>query len=495
MQHLKQVLFIGIISFLMNACQTPSDNNPNKTTTDPEELRDKAAFLPDLKSELEQDQSKGTLVFTFSAIAHAKQMPNGVRIPTKGMQILANLTHKYGIPVTWLTDATTAKLMQKEINQWHEEFGDDVAMISGTAVQRDSLKILFPWSAVNVMSSRHTEKETAIAQSLGVKGIWGSCWEQEGVDGITDRGAPWGLYYTSAENYKVPALSGKGPVSLEWTSRDLLKALHSGRASIYSSDPNDVLRSKICSPDDISYLKAMFNNYIRNIRHNKFVFFQQQQESHEMQYDGVLFKVYPQDVIDESIAVLDQFFAYVKTYGDLVKYKTLPEAIALYEENFAETEPALMLVDDFKINPIPFWYGRENGVTGPWPQTLLYYDKAGQFAFVKDRFDPILLRDYVHNRSFIDPAYYQVPYVDHPNLKVEVPWEDIPLDEVLIRVEAPKAIPYAVAFWYDLKNYRITNVDGAQVMGIAEDQVALLRLDLKKGRNDIVVHLEPKKRG
>ncbi|MBW7892039.1 MAG: hypothetical protein H3C48_13665, partial [Chitinophagaceae bacterium] len=153
---------------------------------------------------------------------------------------------------------------------------------------------------------------------------------------------------------------------------------------------------------------------------------------------------------------------------------------------------ALMLVDDFPINPIPFWYGRENGVTGPWPQTLLYYDKSGQFAFVKDRFDPILLRDYVHNRSFIDRAYYQVPYVDHPNLKVEVPWEDIPLDEVLIKIDAPKAIPYAVAFWYDLKNYRITNVDGARLMGIAEDQVALLRLDLKKGKNNIVVHLEPK---
>ncbi|MCO5238196.1 MAG: hypothetical protein M9933_18215 [Chitinophagaceae bacterium] len=52
-----------------------------------------------------------------------------------------------------------------------------------------------------------------------------------------------------------------------------------------------------------------------------------------------------------------------------------------------------------------------------------------------------------------------------------------------------------VAFWYDLKNYRITNVDGARLMGIAEDQAALLRLNLKKGRNNIVVHLAPKKRG
>lgn len=490
MKQIIQALFLAVISFLMNACQTTPDDKTDKLMGTQKELQSQDPFLPNLKSELKQDNSKGQLIFTFSAIAHAKQMPNGVRIPTKGMQILADLTHKYGIPVTWLTDATTGKLMQKEINQWHEEFGDDVAMISGTTVQRDSLKILFPWSAVNIMSSDHTEKEPAIAQSIGAKGIWGSCWEQEGVDGITDRGAPWGLYYTSSENYKVPALSGKGPISLEWTSRDLLKALHSGRASIYSSDPNDVLRSKTCNADDIGYLKALFDNYIRNIRHNKFVFFQQQQESHEMQYDGVLFKVYPQDVIDESIVVLDKFFDHVKGYGDLVKYKTLTDAVKLYEENFTETEPALMLVDDYNVNPIPFWYGRENGVTGPWPQTLLYYDKEGQFAFVKDRFDPILLRDYVHNRSFKDPAYYQVPYVDHPNLKVEVPWEDIPLDKVEINIKAPKAIPYAVAFWYDLKNYQITKVDGARLMGTAEGKVALLRLDLKNGENKILVHLK-----
>ncbi len=490
----RVILIIGLISFFVSACEQSNMKKKSNEISGQNDLLQQKTFIPNLKSELEKDDSKGELVFTFSAIAYATMKPAGLRIPLKGMEILADLAHKYGIPVTWLTDVTTGRLMKDKINQWHEEFGDDIGMIfSATAAMRDSLKILFPWSDVNIMASTHTKRESAIAQDLGVTGIWGSCWEQEGVDGITDRGSPWGLYYTSAENYKVPALSGRGPVSLEWTSRDLLKALHTGRSSIYSSDPNDVLRSKICNADDISYLKAFFDNYIRNIRHNKYVFFQQQQESHEMQYDGKIFTVYPQDVIDESIEVLDKFFAYVSSYGDLVKYKTLPEAVKLYEENFSETEPALMLFDDFDINPIPFWYGRENGVTGPWPQTLLYYDKEGQFAFVKDRFDPILLRDYVHNRSFKDPAYYQVAYVDQPNLKVEVPWEDIPLDEVLINIDAPKAIPYAVAFWYDLKHYRITRVDGARLMGTVEQQVALLRLNLEKGLNKIVVHLEPQK--
>ncbi|MBW7893371.1 MAG: hypothetical protein H3C48_20625, partial [Chitinophagaceae bacterium] len=72
MKHLKQVLFLGIISFLMAACQPSADSNPNKTTTDPKESQDKDAFLPGLKSELERDKSKGELIFTFSAIAHAK---------------------------------------------------------------------------------------------------------------------------------------------------------------------------------------------------------------------------------------------------------------------------------------------------------------------------------------------------------------------------------------------------------------------------------------
>src|SRR5699024_8349109 len=128
---------------------------------------------------------------------------------------------------------------------------------------------------------------------------------------------------------------------------------------------------------------AFFDNYIRNISINKFVFFQQQQESHEMQYDGKYFKVYTPDEIDTTVEMLDRFFTYVKSFGDLVKFKTLPEALQLYNDNFSETEPSVMLFDDVPVEKIKFWYGRQNRARGPWPKTLLYYDKECQLAFIE----------------------------------------------------------------------------------------------------------------
>ena len=178
-----------------------------------------------------------------------------------------------------------------------------------------------------------------MSKMAGASAIWGSCWEQVGIDGITDRGTSWGFFYASEDNYKLPALNGDGIVSVEWISRDLLKSLHAQAPTIYSSDVNDVGRTGICNGEDISYWKTFFDNYIRNIAHNKFVFFQQQQEAHEMEFGDVC-KAYSPEEIEEAEKMLDAFFSYVKSYGDLVEYKTIPEAVQVYKSSFTETQPS-----------------------------------------------------------------------------------------------------------------------------------------------------------
>jgi len=149
-----------------------------------------------------------------------------------------------------------------------------------------------------------------------------------------------------------------------------------------------------------------------------------------MQYDDQYKDICTPEEIDMDAKVTDAFFAYVKSFGDLVEYKTLSEAVQLYTDNFSETEPSVMLFDDVPVKEIQFWYGHDNRARGSWPKTLLYYDKECQLAFIEGKFDPFLARDYIHNRQINDPGYYRITYEDEPQVKVNIPWEPVELTEV-----------------------------------------------------------------
>ena len=483
----KKIVLFGLVLSMFAAC--------NKT-----EIKKEATFLPNLKTDLLKNKEKGKLIFTFASLAYTIDANWGKGIPKEGMERIANVAHKYNIPVTWLIDPGSGKAMKNKLDEWHEKYGDDIALNWESTHETssaddnfkkalDSLKILFPWSKVEVLASGHRSNEILqIAKNEGLSGVWGSCWEQVGTDKITDRGAPWGYFYASNDNYKLPSLNGKGLVSVEWTCRDLLKSLHSGAPTIYSSDPNDVGRNGLCTGDDIEYWKTMFDNYIRNISINKFVFFQQQQEAHEMEYGDVC-KSYSLEEIVESEKMLGAFFKYVQSYGDMIEYKTIPQAIQLYKDNFAETEPSVMLFDDAPARKPPFWYAAHNNrATGPWPKTLLYYDKECQLAFIEDQFKPIMHRDYINNRNIYDPKYYEAD--NSPVVKIKTPWDKVEFTEIPFEIISDKEMPYAVTLWYDFNRFKVKHIDGAKYIGPIENQVLLLRLNLKKGVNRIFVQLD-----
>ena len=483
-----KIVLLGSLLSIFAAC------NQGETETKKE-----ATFLPNLKTDLHKNTEKGKLIFTFASLAYNIDAKWGKGVPLKGMERIAKIAHKHNIPVTWLVDPVSGKAMREKINEWHEKYGDDIALnwekefetSEGDDFKKalNSLKTIFPWSKVETMAGgRRSNKMLEYSKKNGQTAIWGSCWEQLGVDNITDRGAPWGYFYTSDDNYKLPSLNGKGVVSVEWTARDLLKSLHAKAPTIYSSDPNDVVRAGICNGDDIEYWKTMFDNYIRNISINKFVFFAQHQEAHEMEY-GVVCKAYSPEDIDEAEKMLDAFFAYVKSYGDMVEFKTIPQAVQLYNDNFKETEPSIMLFDDAPAPKPTFWYASKvNRATGPWPKTLLFYDKECQLAFIEDQFEPIMHRDYIHNREVYDPKYYQND--DSPEVKIRTPWGKVENTEIPIEIITDKEMPYAVAFWYDFNRYKVKQIDGAKSFGPVENQVLLLRLNLKKGVNKILIQLD-----
>lgn len=439
----------------------------------------------------------GKLIYTFASLAYTVDAPWGKGIPREGIQRLANIVHKHGIPVTWLMDSGSGKAMQSHINEWHEKYGDDVGIVWNHSLaiptalnngpsKRRALRELFPWSEVTLAASGHrTNQVLADVKKEGMKGLWGSCWEQVEIDGMTDRGAPWGFFYCADDCFKIPARQPGGVISVEWTARDLCKSIHSNTPTVYSSDPDDVGRTGLCTGDDIEYWKGMFDNYVRNTANNQYVFFAQHQESHEMEYGDVC-RAYTPVEIDRSEKMLDNFLGYVKSCGNLVQFCTIPEALEIYRQHSDTTVPSVMLCDDVPCRKPPFWYAK-GWPNGPWPKTLLYYDVDCQMVFIDGQFQPTILRDYVLRRDADDANFFREPNL--PRVYCDTPWEVKEFTEIPFRIPCDRELPFGVTLWYDFKRFHVEGVDGAEAIGPIQDQVLLLRKNLVPGENRILVQL------
>ena len=109
-----KTLGLGTIStnFLFDARKSSGSSVVKKEGSD---------FLPNLKSELQNNKNKGKLIFTFVSLAYTGSAKEGYRKPLVGMELLANMAHKYNIPVTWLIDLGTGSARKNKLDEWHEK--------------------------------------------------------------------------------------------------------------------------------------------------------------------------------------------------------------------------------------------------------------------------------------------------------------------------------------------------------------------------------------
>lgn len=442
----------------------------------------------------------GRLIFTFTSLAYYVDAPWGHGLPKEGVHRMAGVAHGRGVPVTWLVNARSAEGLKGELDHFHSRFGDDVGFVWGSSTatpgasasavaELERVRQLFPWSKVSIAGSGHRSNEMiSELAALGVEGLWGSCWEQIEIDEITDRGAPWGTYYISPENFKRPASDAAPLVSFEWTARDLCKSLHSGNPTIFSSDPNDVARADLVHGRDIAYWAAMFDQYHRNLAHNDLVFFAMHQEAHEMEYSDVC-RSYTTEEIEDSAEMMDAFFAYVQSKPG-VELMTLPQAAHVYRaQNPRGTAPAYMLFDDIPTGPMAYWYAKGTPV-GPWPRTFLYYDDACQLAFIEGKFEPILLRNYRGATDPDDRHYFAER--DIPAVRLPYGTEMVESGDFEFTIDSRKPLPFGLAFWYDFGRWGVREVQGAAHWKVIEDKLLFARLDVPAGRSHLRVVLGPR---
>lgn len=429
------------------------------------------------------------LIYTFVSYASLYDTPWGQGVALEGIDRTARIAHKYGIPVTWIVNVGSVPILADRIGEWHEQYGDDVIVQSPFFIEdagADKAKFkkmladawavverAFPWVRTKIAARGKIYNEVIeVLEELDFKGMWGYCWEQVWWDGITHKGIPWGSWYVDSARYKVPH-PGKGKVvACEWTARDLNVTHHSGSPCIYSTDPNDVLRAGLCTGENIAYWQNLFDDYLRNTEHNEQVFFLQQQEAHEMEYTEQ-FAVFPASHVQECEGMLDLFFEYITQYP--ITLTTLPKAVELYHDQNEETAPSYMLTRDTMIRPEINEYTMTMGGVGfgPWPETFLYYDKECQMSFVEGESVPRMCRNYI-GRSNMNDEFNE----DKP--QVFVSGYEKTDDRIVLTYDIGhwQPMPFGLAYWDELSEFEIVNVqDGLQVK-LIESKLAFLRFQL-----------------
>ena len=433
------------------------------------------------------------MIYTFAATA--TRMEGGVT-PLKGMKRLADVLHPHDVKITWLVSQASAEALKDQLTEWHEDFGDDIGLsVSSSGVadadllahakkaREDVMKIL-PWTKAEIAGGCHQDARLIpVLEEAGYTGLWGFCWEQIEVDGITDRGCPWGFYYADPTCRTAPNTAKRGVIGMEWTARDLLKAFHSGNPCIYSTDVNDVSRGGICSWDDIDYLQGMFDNYYANLRFNDLILYQVHQEAHEMMTEA---RCYSEEDIREAEVMLEELTAYVMMHEG-VRAATLPEAAAIYREKYEKTASSYMLWEDTPTCDYNLEYTRGTP-RGPWPKSFLYYDTECQMMFIDGKFEPVAIRNY-ENRDdastyFAETVIPRVRWRSHTRSPYGLDLE--------LTIESPKDMPFGFTIWEDFGPYLLDEAPGCIDHKIISQELLFMRYNVKAGSTDLKIHFRRK---
>lgn len=384
-----------------------------------------------------------------------------VGFPASGAARIAAIAHKHGIPVTWLVNNKSAVKMKDLLTKWHLEFGDDVASFEWA--DPEGLKEILPWASTNAAAVGGRPNVRAL-EDAGVQSGWGWCWEQAGIDNITDRGCPWAPFYASRHNAKIPADYPGKVLAFEWTMRDLNKALHfhSGDPCRFSTDPNDVRHAHIVYGRANEYWKQLLDEYLQNTEWNEMVPFLLQQESHEMEWsfpwkvnEGENKLEANWNAVNLDALALDEFFKYAKSKN--VTFMTQPQLAAVYQKKYPGTTPAhYMLFRDIPVSePVRYVSPGAPIHPGPYPLTFLYFDAACQLAFEAGGRLPKMVYNYEH-QSQQDQA---VSYTSEPNIpritefsKTKSGGKEI--WTITVSNPNPYAFPMGITEWCDASGIR-----------------------------------------
>ncbi len=461
----------------------------------------------------------------------------GYGAPREGVKRMAELAHRHGLPVSWITNGKGAEEMRDLFDRYHREWGDSVTLWTKPAElgpgdpaslprdeyripvtqhrrlfqegsaeeiaevlsrERKRVEVALPWSApLKTAATLHKSNQLIAAlEDLGFEALWGFCWEQEDVDGATDCGVPFNAFYASRHSFRCPAQYPGKLVGVHWLSVDLTNSYHSRGTSAFSTDPNDIQRADIFHGRDIGYWKELFRVYRENAAWNEFLYIMFHQEAHEMEYSDAC-RAYTPEQIEDTAEMLDAFFEWVSGEPG-VEVLTMPEAVKRYREVAqGRTLPTYFVSDQIPVDRVDYYYfdyfrRPKPPADARWPRTFFYYDSECQLVFVHNRLDPVSIRDY--------RAQYPVDgnhvYPEEPLPASQFVRRDYDPDagrwvfEIVTR--ACKAVPSGLAIWGDFAGYEFESPmpEGSKVLG---DKLVFVKWSAGQGESRLTVSLRKRR--
>jgi len=452
------------------------------------------------------------LIYTFLCSILPRYPQHIGLTPVEGAKLISALAHKHGIPVTWILNSECVQEVKDVISMGHSGFGDDVViMIDPTVIfkeagitpsskaeetvvlrqrlpelvisEQNKVKSAIPWTEAKVIGSDFkTSALIQVLDELECTGLWGYRWENEGADGVGDKGCPWSLFFASKDHYNIPARHD-GIVAVETSSLDLNAVYYTGNPQVFSANPKSLWASGLCTNKDDSYGKALLNEYLRNCSWNRSLFFAQELNAYDMEY--ARYKVYDSGTIAGLANLTDSFFREVES-NEQIQPLSIPDAITLYKSEFQRTESCCMAFDSIvpQQTEVNYYAPPEPKRKHPYPFTFFYYDSECQIIFREGQMTPVEVRNYAQ------PPFESKHYLEKevPSISKFYPFRDRDRLIMEFEIESAKRMPYGLVIWDDHSMFSLVSTSARSVKWIGT-HLLFMRLELDEGMNQIEITL------
>lgn len=416
----------------------------------------------------------------------------------EGMRLLAEIAHKYGIPITWAIDTKSLSAIAKPLTTWHTEAGDapllmlDIkplwdsnweaqreahpgssteAMASHVVTMREKLpeyiakaceriKRALPWAELNVAGA--VFKNDVLLRALEqtrFQGLWGYHWSRQDTketepdtpEPEIDRGG-FGCFYPLEPSTVTREPSN---ASLAQQFKNIVGIPYQTAAHLGTDTDN--LRAALLN----GTAQQHYNTYIENIAWNPWLGYVEHMDPLTVAQLGA-----------EGLERLDAYFAHVVSVED-TKPISLSQMVDDYRSHCEKTEPTAIVAKEI---------GTQDAAANPKSTlSLSYCDAVCELTFVEGDMEPIEIKNYTSERVVQSEA-------SKPVLTGFSPIRHRTELSITIVVESIKAMPYGITVWGDHEGLQLTESNADDVRWIGKYSL-FIRLTLQAGKNEFNLKL------
>jgi len=399
------------------------------------------------------------------------------------MRRLAEIAHRYGIPITWGVGATSARSFAADLTEWHTSHGDEVMLMvdiapmwgSGTnsddlsqsaehivtmreklpdfvSSERDRVQRAIEWANPVVAGARQKNHLLlyALAQT-DFTGLWGYGWDDK-----EDAGCPFGCFFPSVDKHNFCGASTSRVVGFPHTS---LLPIQTPLASDETEDTDS--QTQIVN----GAAQQGFDCYAANAVWNRWLAYIQRIDPVEVA-----------SLTEEQLNELDTYLGYVSVAPE-TQIMSLPDVVRACQETGEQTQPTFLVTR-------PNSAGEAEASTGSDKSFFAYYDTECQLVFEEGKIEPIQVSNYisppVNSRNGAE--------VNLPQIEQFRPARSRSQLRMQFTLESTKAMPYGLAVWGNHDGLTLATSNAQEVTWLG-DRLLFVRVNLQVGKNEIEVVL------